>query len=228
MRKLFDKLFSKKARVPTRPPAKTYVRHAAPKPFVSQTGQRHPIGSLPRLRPLSLKAKVVIPDLYSFRIAHCPSENSNGVNYSISLDDQSCTCPDFAKMRRRLQPRDHFSRWCKHLVRELHDRELIEFENSWQETIAALGYGGPFKAYQVFLTTAPNVVLTIKPDTEWINVLGRKRRAGEKIIEASGPVAEYGWSLKEKRWSYGQGPAGAGELRKTLLRIESTNTSQLD
>lgn len=73
------------------------------------------------------------------------------------------------------------------------------------------------------LQSATEVVMTIGFSKDWINVYAHSVRAGERIANASGPIKNYGWSVIDHRWSYGDPPAGARELKKLLAEIEAIN-----
>ncbi len=52
-----------------------------------------------------------------------------------------------------------------------------------------------------------------------MNVLARTKQRGERISEASGEIERFGWNVREKRWTYGDGPPGSRELTPRLREI---------
>jgi hypothetical protein len=147
------------------------------------------------------------------------SHSDPSVRYKISLAEQTCTCEDFD--RRKASPKNHFSRWCKHLISALGKDGAFQKADEWQQALVAEGYGGPALAYTIKLNGAGPVLLTIYRGRDWLNIYARKQKRGERIANASGPITKYGWNVHQKRWSYGNGPPGSGELKKLLKVIES-------
>lgn len=139
------------------------------------------------------------------------SSGADGGVYLVSLTAQTCSCPDF--FHRAGRPHNHFGRWCKHLVAELDRAGAFEPANKWHKAIAGERRGGPTHAFLVGLERAPEVLIT-RGGGDWINVYGHSLRRGERIAEASGRITQSGWSVSEQRWARGDGPPGAGELRK--------------
>jgi hypothetical protein len=52
--------------------------------------------------------------------------------------------------------------------------------------------------------------------SEWLDVITRKRRKGDKAGLFTGAYEHFGYDGAEGRWSYGEGPPGALELRRLL------------
>jgi len=146
-----------------------------------------------------------------------PSSMDTGATYVVDTEAQSCSCEDW--QRRRDRPKDHLGRYCKHLMYVLREGGAFDKESEWVQEIAALGFGGPTKAWRIALTSAPAVLVTASPGGEWVNVLARTTKKGERINEASGPIRSYGWNVEADRWSYGEGPAGARELTPVMRAI---------
>ncbi|WP_367278628.1 SWIM zinc finger family protein [uncultured Sulfitobacter sp.] len=140
-----------------------------------------------------------------------------GVFYDVSLSYQTCSCPDF--LHRSDFPANSFSRWCKHLMAALSDEGAFKNIGEWHKAIAEAGHGGPFSAFTVTTERSQVFLLTAGRNPDWINVLGRTRRKGEQAHQASGSIREFGWCISERRWSYGEGPPGARELRRLMVQI---------
>lgn len=135
--------------------------------------------------------------------------------YQTDLGTLSCTCGG-GKLRGQFPSGDP-RRVCYHLMRHLCKRKLIQGVDYWAAAIVECGDDVPLESWELQLETAPPVLVTRGTNPEWLSILARSKRSGERIAEASGPVERHGWSLMDNRWSYGQGPPGAGEVRKLLI-----------
>ena len=62
-------------------------------------------------------------------------------------------------------------------------------------------------------------VLAWIPRQEWIDVYGRKRKPGDKDGVYTGDLERFGFSLKEWRWSYGDGPPGASLIKPEIKKL---------
>lgn len=147
-----------------------------------------------------------------------PSFSDPEVFYDVSLSHQTCSCPDF--LHRRDFPANSFPRWCKHLISALSDAGAFEGIGEWQKAVAQAGNGGPIGAFTVTTEKSQVFLVTAGRNPDWINVYGRTRRKHEQAHQASGPIREFGWCISEQRWSYGEGPPGARELRRLMVQIE--------
>ncbi len=151
-----------------------------------------------------------------------PSFRSIGKRYTVSLAAQTCSCADFLETRRSFAE-NYFSRWCKHIIAAANDVGAFGEANLWHKAIANEGAGGPVAAFLITPPDGQDFLATIGASREWINVFVRTARPGEKLPNLTGPVRQFGWSLSEKRWSYGSAPRGAGNIRKLLSQIEAIN-----
>lgn len=139
--------------------------------------------------------------------------------YSVDLLKQTCTCPDFQQGRNKHQP-GTLPRMCKHLLRQYSQHGLIEVENEYLATMVYSGHGGPVGAWLIEREAASNAVVTLSRQGDWLNVLARDKRKGERAHEATGRVKNYGWNIRERRWARGESPPGARELRQILSQLE--------
>lgn len=155
------------------------------------------------------------------------SDRGSGVAYTLDLAAQTCTCPDFRETRRKSMRPGELGRLCKHLVRALAERHAFDDANKWVNVIVQEGYGAPYFAWEVALPTAKPMLVTITDSRDWINVYAHLKRAGERYPAASGPVKGFGWSRLEHRWSYGEGPPGASEIRSLLKQLDSVDLDLL-
>ena len=143
----------------------------------------------------------------------------SGSRYKVSLADQTCSCPDFVKTRIDC-PKDHFSRWCKHLIHAANKEGAFAECNEWHAAIAKAEKGGPTAAFVISVSARQEFLATIGSSPEWINVYAKTALPGERLPNLTGPIKQYGWNIDRKGWSYGNGPRGARELRKMLSQIE--------
>jgi hypothetical protein len=99
----------------------------------------------------------------------------------------------------------------------------FEGTDKWKKAIACSSYGGPTNGWIIKLENSPPVAAITCSSKKWINIYAHSVRTGEKIANASGSIKLYGWSVPEQRWSYGEPPPGARELKKLLIEIEAIN-----
>ena len=147
---------------------------------------------------------------------------SFGRKYTVSLADQTCSCPNFKETRADC-PRDHLSRWCKHILRVAVEVGAINDSIFWINAIAKADRGGPAAAFLICPPDGQEFLTTIGRSREWINVFVRTARPGERLPHLTGPVREFGWNIAAKSWSYGTAPRGARSIRKLLSQIEAIN-----
>jgi hypothetical protein len=74
--------------------------------------------------------------------------------------------------------------------------------------------------YRVFPREAGHyVAIGYTPDSYWLDVVSRKRRKGDGGGYYTGAYAVSGFTLVGQRWSYGEGPPGARELRALVTSL---------
>lgn len=137
--------------------------------------------------------------------------------YSVDIGKQTCTCPNFEK--RDTFQKDDMRRWCKHLVHMMD--EHLAFEDLPEEQKVPLLQRGK-GASQIFFykhPMLPEMFLVPDEDGDWLSVIARQRRQGERVHEASGQYARFGWNYSGQRWAYGDGAPGASYIRKFLIRL---------
>lgn len=144
-------------------------------------------------------------------------ESSRGdVHYTLNLKHASCTCPDFQKRRNGYSRHDP-RRYCKHLANAVVSAPDYSLSENAQLTMA---YPPSQFIDECALSTGVKFYLLHDgPESEWVNVHARKRKAGEKAGWFSGKYDRYGYNRDERRWSYGEGPAGAGEIREAIAEL---------
>ena len=88
------------------------------------------------------------------------------------------------------------------------DDELVEFVRSQYRQKASY--------YALELASGERIAVGHTPGEGWLDVAARKRRRGETRGVYTGPYAMFGYSCSEGRWSHGEGPPGASEIRGLL------------
>lgn len=193
--------------------ASVQVNNNAAKPLQKRDSESHFNPTNPAFQPADL----------CFDVAELPAEivtapgGPGGIEsdkYRLDLAHTQCSC-DGWKRRRSLAEVDP-RRLCRHLVNALRRRDLIHGTEKWSKAVIDNGEGVPLKAWVVRLQTAPDVLVSLGDNDDWLNVFAHQQLSGERIAEASGPITRCGWSLTENRWAYGVRVPGAGELRKLL------------
>lgn len=155
------------------------------------------------------------------------SDREPGVFYLLDLNAQTCTCPDFVEMRAKKAKPGELGRLCKHLLRALERREGFSSASAWVQAIVREGYGAPYFAWEVTLPSARPMLVTVGTSKEWVNIFAHRKRTGERYSEASGVIQQFGWSLDQHRWSYGEGPPGASEIRPLLKELDNVDFNVL-
>ena len=69
------------------------------------------------------------------------------------------------------------------------------------------------------LTSGALVFFALNDDGSWIDVYTRSRRKGERDSQFTGKYQRYGFSVYGNRWSYGDGPPAAGEIRTLMVQL---------
>lgn len=80
--------------------------------------------------------------------------------------------------------------------------------------------------YRAQLASGQELAFGVTAGDDWVDIISRKRKRGEKDGHFTGKFATFGFSFSEARWSYGEGPPGAAEIR-TLIRDELGGPSRV-
>jgi hypothetical protein len=91
----------------------------------------------------------------------------------------------------------------------------LEAEGELEDAIRAQ-YRKKQAYYRLHLASGQPFAVGHSPGDDWLDVIARKRRKGEKGGEYAGPYGDYGYSVVEGRWSYGEAPPGATEVREAM------------
>lgn len=176
------------------------------------------IGPLPPLahplEPVAITVQPVPPDA---EVVVVRSETRPGVRYSCDLHAIECTCPDFSERRRHFPPTDP-TRLCKHLRRSALERGILTVDDPTALRLLRESFGGPM--CRAMVNGGDTVYFAYAVDSEWVDVFVEKRKSGEALGNHSGPYERFGWSIEGHRWSYGEGPDGAREIRAILKHVE--------
>lgn len=148
-----------------------------------------------------------------------PSFTSLSQSYELDLFSQSCSCPKFASQQ-HFQKND-VRRWCKHLIEAMDQHgAFAKLDQSYHVPIMN-ALGSISEIYQYQHPEMKAVYFVVGHNEDWLNVIVRRTKQGEKTVQASGHYRRYGWSYSQKRWSNGDAPKGASNLRRTLKYIAS-------
>jgi hypothetical protein len=95
---------------------------------------------------------------------------------------------------------------------------LYSHEESELASAIARQYTKKDHYYRLTLASGEEFAVGATVDEAWLDVITRKRRKGERAGLFTGAYDCFGYSIIEGRWSYGEGPPGAGEIRRLLAR----------
>ena len=170
---------------------------------------------------ISEELLITIPSAVSSQTIEVGSDSNFNTYYEINLSNVTCSCKDFIKRKRIRYDKNDIRRYCKHLAHKIIDNKeyifsdivrcILKFGN--KDTIRGFTFSSGIKYYIAFN----------KKDLKWIDVFARKRKIGEKNGHYTGAYERYGYSILEKRWSYGDGPDGASVIKKTINTIFDFN-----
>ncbi|MEG6505875.1 hypothetical protein [Nitratidesulfovibrio sp. 1201_IL3209] len=150
------------------------------------------------------------PELEGMRIT-CKSSTDADVQYTLDVNNQTCTCPDWSK-RRSAYPKNNPCRLCKHLnvffeetgvalpaaLKPFEDMIChFAFDDSGipiGEKTEALVIGHPDGAFE----PVGHLAVRKSMDSEWVNIYTSS--------------LDYGYNIVERRWAYGNEPEFAQDL----------------
>ena len=149
-----------------------------------------------------------------------PIRSSDGVGtYIVDLQAQTCTCQD--SVRRADQPHGSIGRACKHVAASvLADPDLAQQLSPLETCILQQG-GSKLAFFAVHTAAGGEICVGVDPGWEWADVYFRKYRKGDPLGAPTGAWEQYGLSLTEWRWSYGEGPRGAREIKELLAPLKA-------
>lgn len=137
--------------------------------------------------------------------------------FELNLIDQTCGCDSFQK-NRHIYPVNDVRRLCQHLRYELLQKHCA-YISELAECYISYRSRDNFNISKYQLSSGvPFYIGHNGTKSEWIDIFARKRRKGEKEGNFTGAYERYGYNLLEKRWSYGEGPAGAKEIKIQIAK----------
>lgn len=138
-----------------------------------------------------ISAESFFPTVTAEQVHHqVPSSSSPSLKYDVNLVECTCTCPDFRE-RRALLPKRDPNRACKHIRR-------------------ALDSIHPGFFVQTIEFQCGEQTIRVERDIckNWVDVYANKRSGARP--------RRFGYSLVEKRWSYGDAPKGSQEIAQQI------------
>jgi hypothetical protein len=136
--------------------------------------------------------------------------------YKASISEMTCTCPDFKKYRKGVPVNDP-RRACKHLYGVMEDNSLLS--DLSELALSILESPSKNKHLTTVKLSSGNEVSICHGGNEWVDVFTRKRRKGDSGGLYSGKYDRFGFNINEQRWSYGDGPPGAREIKSILSQV---------
>jgi hypothetical protein len=133
------------------------------------------------------------------------SQSEPGVVYHVDLGRQTCTCPDWNGVRQRL-PVGSPSRFCKHMFSALGKVSPSRDWPSWLGYLVDHGRRLSPRSRLGVVKREGGAVLLCVGEGEWCDV----------IAPESGSYSLFGFNRVQNRWSYGEAPKGAMEIRKAI------------
>jgi hypothetical protein len=159
----------------------------------------YPVNAIPiRLDPIKGKTRV--------------TSESTGEVYDLSFRDYSCTCPDWCDRRMAL-PDLSPGKLCKHLTNELsgaileHGKETAENSSRFKRIIhmqADVGRGFDPAPNWFQLEWQTGYCIASWGHCDWANI----------YFDDGADIERYGFSLIERRWSYGKPPKDSKSIEK--------------
>jgi hypothetical protein len=136
------------------------------------------------------------------------SHTQKDVVYAVDLTGPTCTCPDWRGSRYEL-PVGHLTRCCKHVFDAYAQLVPRGLWPGWIGAYLACGWVTAPKTEWILLSVGKTMWLVSTPagEDEWMNFYGQENNSYER----------FGYSLTQKRWSYGIEPTSAKNLLELAL-----------
>lgn len=140
--------------------------------------------------------------------------STSGNVYTVNLHRLTCTCPD-QQRRQHYYPGD-LRRHCKHINRQLSDLGLTENMPPLAATVVneahTVGHGMQLLDLKDRDGTEFQVLLGMQNNNEWVNVYGPSK---------DGEIKQFGFNVREKRWSYNTAPLNGDDLKQHILSLSA-------
>lgn len=134
------------------------------------------------------------------------SSSEPGLYYDVCLVGPSCTCPDWTKSHRHL-PESHLSRACKHVLAAYSQIVPAGLWRGWLGAFLDIGWRAePLTNWRLLEMDQMIFLLSTAGATGWANV----------YCELDSGYERYGYSVVERRWSYGNEPPSKEQLARVL------------
>ncbi len=157
-----------------------------------------------------------LPEENSVSDIEIPSFSDDKITYHVSISKMTCSCPDFQKHRKNVAPNDP-RRVCKHIATVLEENNF--FQPQSELALVILQRSSTNKKLTTVKLESGNEVAICHGGSEWIDVFTRKRKKGDNGGLYTGKYDRFGFNLNENRWSYGDGPPGAREIRFIISQV---------
>jgi hypothetical protein len=132
------------------------------------------------------------------------SHSERGLRYHVDLSLPSCSCPDFHSMRKSF-PVAHLNRCCKHIFDAYRQVSSLEDCSGWLHSFIDNGWPPHPRSGWIVLPISGVYVLASSAPIGWANVYSAAGR--------------YGYSVPERRWSYGEEPEHASYIAGIIHRL---------
>ena len=164
--------------------------------------------------------RVDLPTVTKNPVRQIGSTKMDNVYYEVNLEEMVCGCKSFIDEKRYLYETADPRRYCRHLGELLAwgKRVGVVFPTVPTQLLSVMLASGIHKNLDRHqLSSGLEFYLSYDPAaTDWVDVFTRKKKMGEKGGNFTGDYERYGYNITEKRWSYGDGPAGAAEIKAFL------------
>lgn len=141
------------------------------------------------------------------------SHSERGVVYDVDLTGPSCNCPDW-KSNRSAIPLGDLTRCCKHTFDAFARVRPSAGWPEWLDAFLEQGWRAHPQTRWLVLEASGRRVLASTAPIEWANVFAPGTTGYQR----------YGYSVAERRWSYGVEPDGAAQISKAILTGLSEST----
>jgi hypothetical protein len=134
------------------------------------------------------------------------SHSDRSIVYEVDLSGPSCNCPDWTRSRSTL-PRGDLTRCCKHTFDAFSRVRPKAGWPGWLNAFLEEGWRShPETRWRVLQISGRQVLASTAP-TEWANV----------FAPDATEYRRFGFSILERRWSYGVEPDGASQIASAIL-----------
>jgi hypothetical protein len=134
------------------------------------------------------------------------SHSDNAITYEVDLSGPSCSCPDWKGARSHL-PKGSPSRCCKHILDAFGRVEPPEGWPGWLGAFLEQGWKSHPARRWFVIRVESSFCLASVGGNDWSDV----------FLVVADRYQRFGYSVAERRWSYGQAPSEAAEVERAIL-----------